>query len=775
MKGSRAEAKLILRFSKDEPHLLRETEFRLGTSNEALKKTSVGNTPDFPWGKSAMSLFFCLVKYLESPPKAGVDYEHPSEVDAGTFDTLCRTLSKPGQMNEIFGHYDDAVSGKKNASVLTTKIFDAPNPTKNRKLRIRRDNLPPDSVEIWFCEQVKKKSGDVWIDREKVHAKAALRTLAENIADQFRKCPTKGKHKRPTPAALISVTPTTPPPQEPVGNALAFPAQQPRALTEVKILAHYEHPLGLRQLESGLSQGLISELDISAPKVKASPAFVKIPVWEPTHFSTGGFRLNLAVRWALNRRPGIVILRRGEFHRVFSSFAEAECLLKEATQATEQDGSLVPRVWLAIDELPSAKPDKGAWLAALTEHHQVSADDLERLESGAAKLGVMVRAGDSDATPQRMREFVASVASLLKETRPLEPLLVIHTESTSIATSIATKLRPLVDSAVGFPSEVLEVLPDFGQAQCVPGCTSSWSSPSVPGQALWRFCRQLDPDESLLRRREFKELHEALGHFGRTGLTLEKGDDGSLPHVQDVVADLDRIESNKVEAIRLLLKLAKSHGVLGMMLPALVAEMAAMEPPMRAAALEAAVPEFDLVEAWLAGLTPKTRLSIPAWWVSASPGHLESVLAALIRAAKRGDEEAEKIAKEWLPSVSPRLREAAQSVLDNAVDSSKAFWESEPKGKSLLFLGECDPAMEIPIDEVAPILLTRPEFWQLVQRLPLTIDLIRRLVHLPKKYRAVIGLCSADEWTTLKDGHVLPQVFNWRGCPQPSQHGIESL
>jgi len=171
VKGSRAEAKLILRFSKGKPHLLRETEFRLKTANEMLKKTSVGNTPDFPWGKSAMSLFFCLVKYLENPPMAEADYEHPAEADPDTFDTLCRTLSRPGQLNEIFGHYDDEVSGKRNASVLTTKIFDAPNPTKNRKLRIRRSNLPPESVEIWFCEQEKRKADDAWIDREKVRGK----------------------------------------------------------------------------------------------------------------------------------------------------------------------------------------------------------------------------------------------------------------------------------------------------------------------------------------------------------------------------------------------------------------------------------------------------------------------------------------------------------------------------------------------------------------------------------------------------------------------------
>ena len=196
---------------------------------------------------------------------------------------------------------------------------------------------------------------------------------------------------------------------------------------------------------------------------------------------------------------------------------------------------------------------------------------------------------------------------------------------------------------------------------------------------------------------------------------------------------------------------------------------------MRAAALEAAVPDFDLVEAWLTGLAHETRLSIPTWWVNANPAHLESVLAALIRKAKRGDPEAKSIAEKWLPALSSRLRKTAQSVLDTTVDPAKSFWRSEPRGKSLLFLGECDPAMEIPIDEVSQIFFTRPEFWQLVQRLPLTIDLIRRLVRLPDKYRAVIGLCTADEWSTLKNGHILPQVFNWRGCHQTSQHGIETL
>ena len=510
---------------------------------------------------------------------------------------------------------------------------------------------------------------------------------------------------------------------------------------------------------------------ISKPSL---PESVKVHVWEPTRTSDGGLRLNLALRWGLNRRPGVVILRSGELDRVFNSFIEAENFFREAVQCVDNAELFLPRVWFRIEELPSAKADKSRWLAALAERHKVSREEWGRLESATGSLGVMFRADAAVASPQRMREFISSIASLFNQTTNLEPLLVIHADTTT-TTALAAKLATLCGSATGLPGEILEVLPEPCRPHLAPPRGSSWMSPLAPGHALLRFCQQLDPDESCLRRREFKELNQALGRFDRATLALEKGEDGSLPRVEDIAADLDRIESNKVEAIRLLLKLTKSHVVLRMMLPELVAEMAAMEPPMRAAALEAAVPEFDLVEAWLAGLTPTTRLSIPAWWVSASPGHLESVLAALIRAAKRGDEEAERIAKEWLPSVSPRLREAAQSVLDNAVDSSKSFWESEPKGKALLFLGECDPAMEIPIDRVAPILLTRPEFWQLVQRLPLTIDLIRRLVHLPKKYRAVIGLCSANEWTTLKDGHVLPQVFNWRGCPQPSQHGIESL
>jgi hypothetical protein len=241
-----------------------------------------------------------------------------------------------------------------------------------------------------------------------------------------------------------------------------------------------------------------------------------------------------------------------------------------------------------------------------------------------------------------------------------------------------------------------------------------------------------------------------------------------LPHAQDIVADLDRIEENQAEAIRLFFKLTKDNDVLRSMLPSLVEAMAAMDPPMRAAALEAAVPDFDLVEAWLNGLALESRLNIPAWWVNANPAHQESVLAALIRKAKRGEPEANKIAKDWLPLLSPRLRETAQSVLDNDSEAGESLWHTGQRGKLLHFLGECDPALEIPIDQVSPLLLNRPEFWQLVQRLPLTVGLIRSLVHLPKEYRAIIGLCSLKEWSALSNEHLLPQILNWRGCSKQS-------
>ncbi len=483
----------------------------------------------------------------------------------------------------------------------------------------------------------------------------------------------------------------------------------------------------------------------------------------------GGLRTNLAIRWGLCRRSGVVIIHGGEFDRVFFSFVEAEDLLQEATWKAKRAEMFPPRVWLKVEDLPSAKANKGAWLAALSELHTDSAEEWGRLESDDGSLGVVFRPDAAVATPQGMRELISSIASLVNETMCLEPLLVIHTDSRATATSLATQLSPLIDSVVDLRCEVLEMLSEFSQSQSAPASVSSWKPPSLPGHALLRFCRQLDPDGNCMRRQELRELHAALGRFDRTGFALESDATDSLPHVEDIVTDLALIEGNEVEAVRSLLRVTKNHRALKALMPALVKAMASREPKMREAALEAAVPNLELVDAWLAGLTASTRLGLPRWWVNANPAHLESVLAALIRQAKQGDPEARQIAEAWLPIVNPWLRETAKFVLENTGDVESYFCQPAQSGKSLLFLMECEPEIQVPIDKVSPLYYLRPEFWQMIQRLPVTIELVRRFVFLDPKYRAVIGLCSAGDWATLTSKHTLLQAFIWRGCPYPGK------
>jgi hypothetical protein len=667
----------------------------------------------------------------------------------------CKMVNGLAKIAKVKGRTGKAI---KNEEEIRRVLSDAD--AKKAELLLQTSNLKPNKITILVKDLLADPEEAGLTDPKELRRLAVVLESSEskwwNIIPELESAEVSNQ-----------LTPTTPPPQKPEGDALA--SSEHLIFPERTLRTFYrKDQVGVEVTSLRLPEVLNLEVEAFVAKSPLLPESVKVRVCEPSRISDGGLRLNLAIRWGLNRRPGIVILRGGNLDRVFCSFVEAENLFREATRIAERNELFSPRVWFRIEKLPARKADKGAWLATLAERHKISADEWGRLESETASLGVMFHADTAVASPQRMREFTASVTSLLNETKKLEPFIVIHTESASTATSLVEKLGSLIDSAACLPCEILEVVPEFVQTQSVPVGFSSWKSPSSLGQALLQFCRQLDPDENFLRLREFKALRAAVIRFVGTGLEFGDSNGESLPHAQDIVADLDRIKENQAEAIHLFFKLTKDNDVLRVVLPALIEAMAAMDPPMRAAALEAAVPDFDLVEAWLTGLAPESRLNIPDWWVNANPAHQESVLAALIRKAKRGDQEAKKIAKDWLPSLSPRLRETAQSVLDNASEAGKSFWHSGQRGKSLLFLGECDPALEIPIDRVSPLLLNRPEFWQLVQRLPLTIDLIRKLVDLPDEYRGVIGLCSEKQWAALKHGHLMPQVFNWRACHKPT-------
>jgi len=203
--------------------------------------------------------------------------------------------------------------------------------------------------------------------------------------------------------------------------------------------------------------------------------------------------------------------------------------------------------------------------------------------------------------------------------------------------------------------------------------------------------------------------------------------------------------------------------------------MAGAEPPsLRAVALDAAVPDFELVESWLAGLRDEVRKTIPSWWITRNPAHLESVLAALVRKARRGDREAATIANVWLPSMPRYLRETGEAVLGGNA-GTKAFWESDLTHISLPFLADCDPSVDVTVVQVSNPVLLRAEFWRLVQKLSLTTELVQWLLKLPIEFRGVLGLCSSTEWEALKEKNALPRVFQRRGSSQTDRETMVNL
>lgn len=512
-------------------------------------------------------------------------------------------------------------------------------------------------------------------------------------------------------------------------------------------------------LAEGAPSVVVVSTDGQCGKNRAPPVSVKIPVSEQSRECDGGFRLNLALRWALNRTSGIVIVQGGGFDPVFSSFVDAENLLRQAVGRSTYVRKYPPRLWFALEGgLRSGIDSDLGLLTDAPGRLNITAEQRQQIESGILKLGVMIRLDDSTGPT------TAQIMNLLKAAAAADPLLVVYTTTGQAATCMRATLLRAIAPSLRLPVEVLKVHAGYdalGTGTQDDG--AAWNPSLLPGQAFREYCRKLDPDGSRLTASQLKTLREGLNALGITAT-----DDGSqphaLPHAEDLVMDFCRIGYRRAGAVRSMLGLMASHDLFRTKLPSLIRAMAAAEESwLHAVALEAAVPDFILVESWLAGLSDELRRSIPSWWVNINPPHLPSVLAALVRKAMQGEPEPMQIVKDWLPYVSANLRKTANIVIDGTV-ADNCFWRSDLRQISLSFLGECNPAIDIPLNEVPDALLLQSEFWQLVQRLPLTVALIEQLLRLRKEFRAVIGLCSAVEWSEVNDEHLLQRVFTNRGC-----------
>ncbi|MBE0540998.1 MAG: hypothetical protein IH623_06410 [Verrucomicrobia bacterium] len=209
MKASKETHRLALRFSETGPIQLDKTYFWFGENQPPIEKPFDGTVKGLAWDKNAMSLCYWLIRYRISKhrPDSGF-YEVPHDGKTGLFDTLLNLLDTPRNFNEVFGK--ESGSGGNARNVLKI-IFPQTHPRRHRKATIDPVRLPADAIII------RRGTKDV-------AAPAALTKILEEIETAYAAQPSRKKDRvKPTTA----LTPTTPGPQTPIGDAPAASQPQP--------------------------------------------------------------------------------------------------------------------------------------------------------------------------------------------------------------------------------------------------------------------------------------------------------------------------------------------------------------------------------------------------------------------------------------------------------------------------------------------------------------------------------------------------------------------
>lgn len=456
--------------------------------------------------------------------------------------------------------------------------------------------------------------------------------------------------------------------------------------------------------------------------------------------------LNLLMRWGLHRSQGLVFIKSiGELPMIYNSLVHLE---HQVTRL--QDGRLPRRAW--------GRANFGMTIEATMQEHITlwsgrlvfDQTTLDQLSTGQARLGLLIDALPDFSPPviERLRAWMKSLTDAHPQWQPL--VLVVH----ALPSESAQRVLESLALPFPLPPECLEMEVDFvADDERIAPKRMVVSGPSHilrSGIAAlfcvaWRYGGCSEDERQLLA-----PLNEWLpGSFPPSTL-----DEVNTPFpAGDTIAELEALPDPSAGAVADILCswLVRFHPRLA---PALLQVMAGSDrPTLRLVALANALPHPSLLDAWFDGVQVEKRPQIMTEAIQNHPLKSVVISAAWCRSVlSSGSSEAETFCDWAIQYLSPAVAQTARSLFANRT-SDVILDHLNGHAPKLVFewLRELGPLLILPLNELSAHTRSRPEYWRLVESLSANSAHLERLALLPSSDRAVLGLCTDDEWVAVEN------------------------
>lgn len=435
--------------------------------------------------------------------------------------------------------------------------------------------------------------------------------------------------------------------------------------------------------------------------------------------------LNILMRWGFFQRSAVVLLKTDcQAEVIHSSFVRTNDVGR--TAAIRAKKTIPSRVWVRLNWLSfsSSGAEPSEIIQALTQSGAVSFNEHTYLKDGNARLGLVV-----DGLPDLSPGTIAQLQMWLNTVRTCfptwEPLVVLkHAMPEAAATKAVRALSGTVEclgTVTDFNSDPTKIVPDRPVGPLPSDGIGALLS------LAWRSSRPGDLERTAATRllpwlEEAPEMIPVPLHAGGVVGQLEAMDpEAAKDLAKALCAWLIGYQP------RLAAPIFRALGGASAKTLAVVAASAATDQPL-------------LLDAWIEGVSKGRRSEVMDELGAQFPRAGGVAAAAWLRGVLRGQLADEAACRQWIRSGCPSLAPVAEAVLPgNNPKALLALLRSNAPAGHFHWLAQIAPWLDIPLKEVDTGTRQRPEFWALVQSLPVDSRYLESVLSLPANELLILG------------------------------------
>jgi hypothetical protein len=463
---------------------------------------------------------------------------------------------------------------------------------------------------------------------------------------------------------------------------------------------------------------------------------------------SAGSRINLFIRWALNRMPGVLFVECNDQQSLSDGFCSTERLLLGADQGRPR---LRAREWVVLAGVPLTKTTAPTLIKELSDCGATCRGQLDSIRNDGKSLGLLLNLSNAGLDGGEMNTLRRWLLAVQHDAPELAPLVVV-----TMRPGMLNRSSILLDNcSTTIPGELLRIVPNFVAEDHSPSGSGiqAFACAPVRGLALANWYAAF---VSIEANKEVEALHSLITKL--LSVAFERTD---WQPAMWVVADFEaaiELESpaRVVSALKQFLGLMMIRGA-SFVRGFIRACSGSVRTELRKTALSWCVAEPELVEAWCEGVPVQERAALFSSGLLADrAGNGRALIEAVVFAAVRCE-------RSGRPFVDASILEHGLALLEPGVRRGVEVARAERKGSDSDLWHHASPTMLRAFAAAAPdadlpdslfssehvALWEQPEFWFLVETRPLTASLVAALLRLPADARATLGLCSSEEWIDL--------------------------